>query len=280
MLSPMPVTFFAHQVPVLPVARRWPGVSDGVALVIGSMAPDLAYVLNGSRFAIWAHAFPGLVTFCVPVTVCLAWIVVRVLAPVVPTHLPQLGNFRLRDYRGLATHRFGWVRTPVSALVGALSHAGLDHFTHGWGWFARHVDWYDDTIVDGTLFGRSITPFRSLQHIGHVGGTALCLWLLWRYGRQGWMRARADEIPAHRTASSFAALWMTVAVGVIAAVVWMRVDSGGFATDLLRIAAGAFGGMTIGAVVARSLADRPLATRDDEKHPGTQKDPGVADATS
>ena len=44
----MPFTFFAHQAPVLPVAWAWPNATDGVALVIGSMAPDLAYVLNGS----------------------------------------------------------------------------------------------------------------------------------------------------------------------------------------------------------------------------------------
>ena len=37
----MPVTFLAHQAPVLPLKRRWPGL-DGVALVVGSTVPDLA----------------------------------------------------------------------------------------------------------------------------------------------------------------------------------------------------------------------------------------------
>jgi hypothetical protein len=129
----MPVTFVAHQLPVLPVARRWPGRTDGVALVIGSMAPDFAYVLNGSRFEVRAHGLPWLVTFCVPVTVFVAWIVVRVLAPVVPAHLPQLGNFRLQEYRGLATHRFGMVRTPVCAFIGALSQCSTASPTVGAG---------------------------------------------------------------------------------------------------------------------------------------------------
>ncbi|HWM20209.1 MAG TPA: DUF4184 family protein [Ilumatobacteraceae bacterium] len=248
----MPVTFFAHQVPVLPVARRWPGKTDGVALVIGSMAPDLAYVINGSRFEIWAHDLPWVITFCVPVTVCLSWIIVRVLAPVVPAHLPQLGNFRLQEYRGLATHRFGVVTTPVCAFVGALSHVMLDSFTHGWGWFARHVDWYDDVIIEGAWFGRPLTVFRTLQYVGHVGGTTLCLWLLWRYGSQGWMTARAARVPVRRTPSSTAALWSAVAAGVTAALVWAGLDSQGFATDLLRISAGAFAGMTVGALVVRA----------------------------
>lgn len=257
----MPVTFFAHQVPVLPVARRWPSRTDGVALVIGSMAPDLAYVVNGSRFEIWAHGFPWLITFCVPVTVCLAWIIVRVLAPVVPTHLPQLGNFRLQDYRGLATHRFGIVRTPVSAFVGALSHVGLDHLTHRWGWFANHVDWYDDVIVGGSWLGRPLTVYRMFQYVGHVGGTAFCLWLLWHYGSQGWMTARAALIPVRRTPSSTATLWSAVAIGVIATALWAQLDSQGFATDLLRVIAGAFAGMTVGA-----LATRALAASESEEH--------------
>jgi Domain of unknown function (DUF4184) len=253
MLSPMPFTFFAHQVPVLPVARRWPGITDGVALVIGSMAPDLAYVVNGSRFEIWAHSFPWLLTFCVPVTICVSWIVVRVLAPVVPAHLPQLGDFRLQEYRGLATHRFRIVATPLCAFLGALSHVVLDTFTHGWGWFARNVDWYNDVIIEGAWFGRPLTVYRTLQYVGHVGGTALCLWLLWSYGRQGWMSARAASIPARRTTSSALVLWSTVGVGVIATLVWAQLDSEGFATNLLRVAAGAFAGMTVGALAIRAL---------------------------
>jgi hypothetical protein len=249
----MPVTFFAHQAPVLPVARRWPGSTDGVALVIGSMAPDLAYVLNGSRFEIGAHGFPWLLTFCVPVTIGVAWIVVRVLAPVVPAHLPQLGDFRLQDYRGLATHRFGIVRTPVCAFIGALSHVALDQLTHGWGWFARNVDWYDDVIIEGAWFGRPLTVYRTLQYLGHVVGTTLCIWLLWSYGRQGWMHERAAAIPVRRTASSGAVLWSAVGVGVIATLVWWRLDSEGFATNLLRVAAGAFAGMTVGALAIRAL---------------------------
>ena len=249
----MPFTFFAHQAPVLPVARRWPNATDGVALVIGSMAPDLAYLLNGSRFAIWAHAFPWLVTFCVPVTICVSWIVVRVLAPVVPAHLPQLGNFRLQDYRGLATHRFGIVSTPVCAFVGALSHVALDSLTHGWGWAARNVDWYDDVIIEGAWFGRPLTVYRTLQYLGHVGGTALCIWMLWYYGKQGWMTARAERVPVRRTASSEAVLASAVAVGLIATLVWTGLDSEGFATDLLRITAGAFVGMTVGALAIHAL---------------------------
>ena len=44
-LSFMPFTFLAHQAPVLPIKARRPDRWDGLALVVGSMAPDLAYVV-------------------------------------------------------------------------------------------------------------------------------------------------------------------------------------------------------------------------------------------
>lgn len=94
---------------------------DGVALVIGTMAPDLAYALNGSRLRVWAHGFPGVVTFRIPATLIVSWIVARILAPVVADHLPDLGRFHLPDWRGLATHRFVLWKTVVWAELGALS---------------------------------------------------------------------------------------------------------------------------------------------------------------
>ena len=60
----------------MPIARRWPRVFDSVTLIVGSMAPDMAYVLSGSRFAVAAHGFPGVFTFCVPVTVLVSLLVV------------------------------------------------------------------------------------------------------------------------------------------------------------------------------------------------------------
>jgi hypothetical protein len=260
----VPVTWFAHQVPVLPVARRWPNHTDGVALVIGSMAPDMAYVLDGSRFRIWAHAFPGLATFNIPATIVVSWIVVRVLAPVVPAHLPQLGSFRLREYQGLATHRFRVLPFATSAFLGALSHAGLDQFTHGWGWPARHTDWYRHTLTDHRWFGREWTVFRVIQYTGHIGGTAVCIWLLWRYGRARWMQDRARSVTTPVTSAwSHAVLWGATAAGFAGAWVWVHVDPQGSASasDILRRSAGLFAGLTLGAVLVRFEGRRRHVSR-------------------
>jgi hypothetical protein len=249
----VPVTFLAHQAPVLPIVRRWPRSVDGIALVVGTAAPDLAYVANGSRYAVWAHGWPGVVTFCVPVTVGVAWIIARVLAPVVPCHLPDLGTFHVRDYRGLAVHRFGLLRTPLCALAGALTHVALDSFTHEWGWLAQHVGWYRDPIVDTELLGRRWTPFRVAQYAGHVVLSAFTVWWLWRAGARRWLAARAASVPCRATRAGAALLAGWCGVGTAAASGWVLTDRAGSATDIVRVATGAFAGLTLGALVTRAV---------------------------
>lgn len=215
------------------------------------MAPDFAYVLNGSRFAVWAHGWPGLVVFCVPVTFLVSWLIARALAPVVPCYLPELGAFRLPDYRGLADHRFGLVRTSSCALFGALTHVVLDHFTHEWGWFARNVAWYQEPLAEREILGRVWTPFRVAQYVGHVALSFFAILWLWRAGGRRWLAARAARVSCRRTVAGAAALLGGLVVGGAAATAWVGTDRAGSATDIMRIAAGCFGGLTAGAITAR-----------------------------
>ncbi len=247
----MPLTFLAHQGPFLPVVRKAHRHVDGLTFVIGSMAPDLAYVFDGSRFAFWAHTVPMAVVFCVPVTLVVSRLIVQLLARVVPDHLPRLGQFNLPDYRGLAAHPFAVGPAVAGALLGALSHIGLDSFTHGWGWFARNVSWYDDIVVGGTFLGQSWTLFRVIQYVGHVGGSALCLALLWRYGRERWMADPAARVaPFGPTLQSHVALWTPTAVGAVAAVLWAESAPSNVAADILRLAGLSFAGLGIGSATA------------------------------
>ena len=252
----MPLTFLAHQAPLLPVARRWPRHVDGVALLVGTMAPDYAYVLDGTRWHVWAHALPALATFCIPATLVVAWCVVRVLAPIVPDHLPEGGAFRWRDYRALARHRIG-LAAPVSAFAGSVSHVVLDEFNHAWGWPAQHWPAYTAVLFDGEVLGRSFTVYRCVGFAEHVLLSVLCLVLLWRYGRERWLATEAAEVPAFvPSARTHAALWgCTLAAVVLVAIVmpWQVRHSSAL---ILRLAAGAFGGLVAGALLARRLAPR------------------------
>lgn len=256
----MPVTFLAHQAPVLPIARRWPQLTDGIALVVGSMAPDMAYVLNGSRFSVWAHGFPAVVLFCVPVTLLVSWLIARAVSPVLWDHLPQAGPLRLHDYRGMSVHRFRWVVASVSALIGALSHVMLDHFTHEWGWFARHIDWYSTVVVHDFL-GREWTVFRIIQYSGHIVGTAVCLWLMARYGRAHWMAASAAKVePYPVTVRSMGTLFAAVAAGLAVGTAWVLGDRSGSATDIIRVAAVTFAFLVAASFVLQLTRARRVAS--------------------
>jgi Domain of unknown function (DUF4184) len=255
----MPVTFFAHQVPVLPIARRWPNRTDGIALVIGSMAPDMAYFLNGSRLSVWAHSFPAVVTFCVPITLAASWLIARAISPVLWDHLPTAGPFRLKDYRGMSVHRFSWGWAALSAFIGSLSHVILDHFTHDWGWFARNLDWYDSVVINN-LFGRQWTVFRIAQYIGHVVGILTCVWMLGRYGRERWMATEAARVePFPVTTRSTLALAGAATIGIAVGCAWVLSDRAGQATDIIRVSGVCFVFVTATSTVLQLVRSRGRA---------------------
>jgi hypothetical protein len=124
----MPLTFPSHPAAVLPLKVWRPRWFDGVALAVGSMAPDLAYALDGSGLPVWpfAHQAVGLVGWCLPVTLALSWLI-RCAAPTLASRLPAAGPLALRDYGALRTTRHRWPITASSALAGAASHLILDH---------------------------------------------------------------------------------------------------------------------------------------------------------
>src|SRR5436305_1049622 len=136
----MPATFPSHAAAVLPLKVWRPRWFDGVALVIGSTAPDLGYPLEGFVEVPGTHWPPGLLHWCLPVTLALCWLVRRYAADVA-VHLPGRW-FALPDYGALARVRHRWYVTVWSALLGAGSHLFWDGFTHNpeiGGWAVRHI---------------------------------------------------------------------------------------------------------------------------------------------
>jgi hypothetical protein len=138
----MPLTFLSHQAVVLPFKIRAPGVTSGTALVLGSIAPDVEYFLRGYPTSAVGHTWSGLITFCLPVTLALFWLVTRVIAEPVAAHLPAGGDLRLRDL-GLIRHQPAslrhWIIVAVSALLGSASHVALDRVADGWSQVPYHA---------------------------------------------------------------------------------------------------------------------------------------------
>jgi hypothetical protein len=185
----MPATFPSHAAAVLPLKLWRPRWFDGVALVVGSTAPDLAYPVAGLVSLPETHAPAALLWFCLPVTLLLARLT-RLASPWVATHLPAGGTLMLRDYGALARARPHWYVTAASALVGSATHLAWDAFTHDSA--GGHLT-VPLAVLQRDLAG--VPAYRWLQYASTVVGAAVAAALFVRIGRQRLIRAWHDAPP-------------------------------------------------------------------------------------
>lgn len=125
----MPLTFLCHQAVVLPLKIGVPRATSGTALVLGSMAPDVEYVLRGYPATAVSHTWAGQLTFCLPVTLALFWVVTTLIAEPAAANAPEIGELHLEDYALVRHQPSGashWAIVALSALVGSVSHLLLD----------------------------------------------------------------------------------------------------------------------------------------------------------
>ncbi len=169
----MPLTLPTHPIAVVPLKLWRPRWFDGVALVIGSIAPDLAYATYGFRETVRTHNLLALVWWSLPVTLIAAWLA-RWAAPAIAAHLPGGGPLRLRDYGVLGVVRHPWYVTVVSALLGAFSHLAWDALTHP-GYVAplRREVWpgtpWWSLFSDASNLAGFVVGTLLLVHIGRAG---------------------------------------------------------------------------------------------------------------
>lgn len=267
----MPATFLSHQALVLPLKMRWPHRFSGLALVFGSMAPDLEFIGTMRDDWIFSHTIGAQLWFTVPVSMLLVWLASVVVIPAILPYVRDHPEWRLHDLAALGPPRGwrGWSSVAVSAWIGGMSHILLDGVTHG-----NHSGW----LVPFLPFLRMPVP--------HPGGVvplhdALQLWLtlllglatliMWRSiarRRLLWRwRGRAMvTLPRQRQTAGRQLVWVCLAAAV----------QGGIAGSLLRsgeadklVAAGVgFGAVdfTCLAVVVSALAIRRRHRARDGNH--------------
>lgn len=213
----MPATFPSHAALVVPFKLRWPRRFDGVALVVGTAAPDMYYALNGYLVVPPTHNLPGLLWFALPVTL-VATALIRRSAPVIAAHLPARPAWlALRDYGVLGAVRHPWYVTVYSALLGGLTHLVWDGFTHapaaGHGWGVRLVPALQGEAWDGS-------PWWYLaQHASTAAGAVTALLAAVYLGQRGLLRAwHGEPPPIRRTPAAF---WSAVvAVAALYPLTW------------------------------------------------------------
>jgi hypothetical protein len=213
----VPATFPSHAAAPLPLKLWRPRWFDGVALVVGSAAPDAYYALNG--FIVWpsTHHLPGAVWFALPVAL-IATVLVRWAAPVVAAHLPDQPTWlALPDYAVLGRVRHRWYVTVSSALIGALSHITWDGFTHSpmaqHGWGVRLIPALETQLRPG------LPVWLFAQHASTVVGALVVAGVAVMIGRRRLLRAWHGAPPALP-----ARPWLfwppAVAVGLAYVVTW------------------------------------------------------------
>ena len=130
----MPFTFLAHQAPVLPLKLWRPEWFSGAGLVIGSMAPDFDKFIDGADAGRYGHTLLGQFVYCLPLSLAIHWLLVRVAAPALAHVGPDLGALRLRDYAAALAaappFRDRGAVVAASVVIGSVSHVAFDGLTH------------------------------------------------------------------------------------------------------------------------------------------------------
>jgi hypothetical protein len=249
----MPVTWFAHQAPVIGLKLLRPRWFDATALCVGSMVPDLLYSIS-AYVSIDTHKAPSAYTYGVPIGLALTVIVRWVLASVGSAQLPDLGQFRLRSFAVLSRRRPPFLITLTSMMIGIFSHISLDWFTHPGRPGVRLLR-YDDVSV--TLFGRTEPLASVFQLVGHVVGLLIAVLLLWEIGRKRlldeWYGADQVELARQWTPSTpqRVMFWGAIGTGTIVGAIWgWPIDR---VAHIERTFVGALGGAVLAATLIRLM---------------------------
>src|SRR5262245_21048097 len=242
----MPVTP-AHAALALPLSRAAPALPLA-ALVIGTLSPDIEYLVRLSPTGRFAHSPVGLVAFCVPVTL-LAWgLWCTVLRPALVSLLPSgmaIAMGRSASGGGRSPMSLA-VLGAVAAFLGALSHVSWDAFTHASGWAVAHLP-----VLRGEatlIWPLGIRWYRALQYVSSVAGMAVIA---------AWGATWVVRFPSHDR--QFAPGQAGRSVGVVLAL--LGVAAGAGALNALRAPSGKLAAVlgfaivgTMAGLVAAALA--------------------------
>jgi hypothetical protein len=261
----LPWVIPSHQAPALLLKLWRPRLFSGFALVLGTIAPDLEFIvrLDGAWFV--SHTVLGQLYFTVPVVLLLYAVSVDLVIPWLLPYLPEGPPLHWHELAALRRPRgWEWWSVGASGMVGGLTHIFLDGFTHGdrSGWAVARWG-----ILRSRVPVLDVPVFEALQGILTVALALISLWA-WRHMvSEGLLRAWSGEtrfrVPrASRRSQGELLRWLTgcVAAGVVLALGFRPLPSLGLAVER-----GAYGILTflafgiLGAALAARIVRVPQA---------------------
>ena len=186
----MPFTF-AHPAAALPLLRPLGRYGSLSALVIGSIAPDLDFIVPIGLARAQTHSLAALFLFCLPAGM-LAYLLFHALfkAPLLALAPDALAD-RLTD-DGV---RAPWNAVLVSLLAGAVTHLAWDAFTHPGTPVVNALPVLQTELAN--VGGYRVYAFKVLQHGSSLLGLALlALWVA------RWLRRTPTRPAVHRRSLS------------------------------------------------------------------------------
>lgn len=243
----MPITP-AHAAAAWPLhaaLRRLPAS----ALVIGTMSPDLQYVLRMQPIGKFGHTPVGLFAFCLPVTLVLWWAWRATIRPALTPLLPAgIRAAAEAPPPGRATDAFPLA--VVAALTGASTHILWDGFTHLTGWAVVLFPAMLEVPIPAIPFA-----WYSLAQYGStvLGSLVVALWIAREWRR--WPAEARRFAPGERARLVRVAaflVFVTLAVGAVNAT---------FGSDLVHVLARLAVGSILGVAVALTLYAAWAASR-------------------
>ncbi|MBL9038453.1 MAG: DUF4184 family protein [Archangium sp.] len=127
----MPLTFPSHAAAVLPLCRHGAWLPPS-ALIIGSAAPDFAYLLDTNRWNF--HRWPEVFWPCLPIAFAAWWLYEGLIGPWLTAVVRDTWGAEagvVAETRGVRTNLVGVV---AALCVGALTHLAWDGLTHATRW--------------------------------------------------------------------------------------------------------------------------------------------------
>ena len=165
----------SHQAPALMLKRWRPHWFCGLGLVLGSLAPDLEFILRLDTEWVVSHTLVGQLLFTVPISLALYWAITEWVVPALDPALPPAWVQLTRELRPRG--ETDWPRVARSALVGGLTHIFLDGFTHGGpsGWAVALWPWLRTPSPVGAV------PVHDVLQLGLSLAFGAFVVLRWRF---------------------------------------------------------------------------------------------------
>ena len=210
----------AHPAAVLPLRRLCPRQLNFPALVIGSLVPDLGYVLLTPQFGHtlahpnpenYTHQFwPGSLLLCLPASLVVYaafHFVRRPVLSLLPTRYRQTLRPRSEN------PALSLFRLMVSLLLGTWTHLLLDSMTHEDGWLVQHLAFLRSSWPG--LSGHRMETYDGLYYASTFAGVAWLAWtyLIWLGKSAGPARAKTRAAKGLWTVLPATAVLITAAAG-------------------------------------------------------------------